>query len=94
MNSCDIIDSYELLMICNWLVVGSKRYVMGDRVSDVDCAAFGVLSQVRWCTPPACPGTQLLQGEATNMLSLVCCLAVFLCGSGNVYRWEMEYKIV
>ncbi|XP_052761428.1 failed axon connections homolog [Mya arenaria] len=44
-------------------ILGDRKYVMGDRICDVDCAAFGILSQVRWCTPSACPGAALLQGD-------------------------------
>jgi len=35
---------------------------MGEHISDVDCAAFGILTQVRYCTPDDCPGKQLLAG--------------------------------
>ncbi|KAH3710597.1 failed axon connections homolog [Dreissena polymorpha] len=42
-------------------ILGDNRFVMGDRISDVDCAAFGVLSQVRWGTPTTCPGASMLR---------------------------------
>ncbi|XP_052763873.1 failed axon connections homolog [Mya arenaria] len=44
-------------------ILGGWKYIMGDRICDVDCAAFGILSQIRWCTPSACPGNALLQGD-------------------------------
>ena len=36
---------------------------MGDRISTVDCAAFGILSQIRWHTPLSCKGRQLFEGK-------------------------------
>ncbi|XP_052762324.1 failed axon connections homolog [Mya arenaria] len=47
-------------------MLGDRKYVMGDRICDVDCAAFGILSQVCWCTPSACPGVAMLQGGELN----------------------------
>lgn len=50
-------------------ILGDKQYIMGDKISEVDCAAFGVLSQVRWCTPDKCPGHRLLTGgELKNVM--------------------------
>ncbi|XP_060554968.1 failed axon connections homolog isoform X2 [Ruditapes philippinarum] len=43
-------------------LLGDKKFIMGDIISEVDCAAFGILSQIRWCTPKSCPGYQLLTG--------------------------------
>ncbi|XP_060585324.1 failed axon connections homolog isoform X1 [Ruditapes philippinarum] len=41
-------------------LLGDKKYIMGDKITETDCAAFGILSQIRWCTPESCPGRQLL----------------------------------
>ncbi|XP_053382138.1 failed axon connections homolog [Mercenaria mercenaria] len=49
--------------------LGDKKFIMGDTISEVDCAAFGILSQVRWCSPAECPGYQLLTGgEMQNVM--------------------------
>ncbi|XP_045182296.2 failed axon connections homolog [Mercenaria mercenaria] len=49
-------------------LLGNKKFLMGEKMAVVDCAAFGILSQVRWCTPSSCPGTRLLQsGELQNV---------------------------
>ncbi|WAR17677.1 hypothetical protein MAR_032271 [Mya arenaria] len=40
---------------------------MGDRIGDVDCAAFGILSQVRWCTPSAVSGAAMLQVSLSSV---------------------------
>ncbi|XP_053381762.1 uncharacterized protein LOC123540858 [Mercenaria mercenaria] len=49
-------------------ILGDKKYIMGDKITETDCAAFGVLSQIRWCTPESCPGHQLLtSGELKNV---------------------------
>ncbi|XP_053385457.1 failed axon connections homolog [Mercenaria mercenaria] len=49
-------------------ILGDKKYIMGDKITETDCAAFGVLSQIRWCTPESCPGHQLLtNGELKNV---------------------------
>ncbi|XP_060592796.1 failed axon connections homolog [Ruditapes philippinarum] len=51
-------------------LLGNKNYIMGDKMAVVDCAAFGILSQIRWCTPSKCPGTKLLHsGELSNVVS-------------------------
>lgn len=50
-------------------ILGTKKYIMGDKVTETDCAAFGVLSQIRWCTPESDPGHQLLtSGELKNVI--------------------------
>ncbi|XP_053374697.1 failed axon connections homolog isoform X2 [Mercenaria mercenaria] len=49
-------------------ILGDNEYIMGDKMTVVDCAAFGILSQMRWQTPSACPGTNLFQGgEISNV---------------------------
>ena len=40
----------------------------GKEPTEVDCAVFGILSQVRWQTPDRCPGKQVLTG--TNNVNL------------------------
>ena len=42
----------------------------GDFPTEVDCAAFGILVQVRWGTPDTCPGKQLLIGKCFQMYKL------------------------
>lgn len=50
-------------------LLGTNNYLMGDKISVVDCAAFGILSQIRWATPSKCPGTSLLRsGELSNVV--------------------------
>ncbi|XP_060585323.1 failed axon connections homolog [Ruditapes philippinarum] len=44
-------------------LLGDKKYIMGDKITETDCAAFGILSQIRWCTPESCPGRQLLTSD-------------------------------
>ena len=36
---------------------------MGDQPTELDCAAFGILSQIRWNCPDACPGKTLINGR-------------------------------
>ncbi|XP_052762319.1 failed axon connections homolog [Mya arenaria] len=51
-------------------ILGNRKYVLGDRICD--CAAFGILSQVRWCTPSAYPGVAVLQGgELKNVTDYI-----------------------
>ncbi|XP_053382139.1 failed axon connections homolog [Mercenaria mercenaria] len=49
-------------------MLGNKKFVMGDEISEVDCSAFGILSHVRWCLPAECPGHQLLTGKTVFLL--------------------------
>lgn len=50
-------------------ILGDKKYIMGDQITEVDCTAFAILSQVRWCSPKTCPGHQLLTGgEVQNVI--------------------------
>lgn len=41
---------------------------MGSRITNVDCAAFGILAQVRWATPDQCPGKTLLISKLIVLL--------------------------
>ena len=41
--------------------IGDNKYIMGNNITEADCAAFGILSQIRWCTPDCCQGHQLLK---------------------------------
>ena len=36
---------------------------MGDMPTELDCAAFGQLAQIRWATPDSCPGKTLMKGK-------------------------------
>ena len=44
------------------LFVGKKKFFMGDEPSEIDCALFGSLAQLKWHGPhPACY-VKLLKG--------------------------------
>ncbi|XP_045169144.2 failed axon connections homolog [Mercenaria mercenaria] len=50
-------------------VLGDKKFIMGDKMGVVDCAAFGIISQMRWLTPSVCPGSRLfLEGEIPDVV--------------------------
>lgn len=44
-------------------ILGDKKFIMGETITETDCAAFGIISQIRWCTPENCPGHKLLQSD-------------------------------
>ena len=41
---------------------GEKKFFMGEQPTELDCAAFGQLAQIRWHTPDSCPGKTLMKG--------------------------------
>ena len=43
--------------------VDKKKFFMGDMPTELDCAAFGQLAQIRWATPDTCPGKTLMKGK-------------------------------
>lgn len=50
-------------------ILGEKDFVMGNHISEVDCIAFSIISQIRWCWPKESPGHQLLTGgEMQNVM--------------------------
>ncbi|KAL4219360.1 hypothetical protein ACF0H5_021940 [Mactra antiquata] len=49
------------------VLLGNKNFLMGDKISVVDCAAFGILSQVRWATPDKCIGRKCLLEQRNVM---------------------------
>ena len=54
-----------------WLILiisGDKKFLMGDQPTELDCAAFGILSQIRWNCPDACPGKTLINGTLVVIL--------------------------
>ncbi|XP_052798972.1 failed axon connections homolog [Mya arenaria] len=50
-------------------ILGDSEYIMGSQISDVDCAAFGVIGSVYWATPREDRGNALLKsGEVDNVV--------------------------
>ena len=45
---------------------------MGDQPTELDCAAFGILSQIRWNCPDACPGKTLINGTLFVIFLFFC----------------------
>lgn len=46
--------------------LGENTYLMGDKATEVDCAAFGMLSQIIWNSPNS-PYLKMLDTEFTNL---------------------------
>jgi len=44
-----------------FLFLGDNKYIMGDQISDVDCAAFGVIGSVYWASPSTDRGNAFLK---------------------------------
>ena len=40
---------------------------MGDTPTEVDCAAFGQLAQIKWATPDSCPGKMMMKGNLDEL---------------------------
>lgn len=47
--------------------LGEKQFMMGDEPTELDCAIFGQLSQVKWHVPETCRARQFLQDSLTNL---------------------------
>lgn len=62
----DEMMKHDLMMLSE--ILGTKKFLMGDQPAEVDCAAFGILSQIRWHTPDSCPGSTLLKEKLTNLV--------------------------
>ena len=45
------------------LLSGSKPFIMGDEPTQLDCAIFGQLSQVKWHIPESCRARKLLESK-------------------------------
>ena len=54
--------------MCIWLkcplfnLTGEKQFMMGDEPTDLDCAIFGQVSQVKWHVPKSCRARKFLEG--------------------------------
>jgi len=48
------------------LILGSKKFLLGDEPSEDDCAVFGMLAQGLWSNP-GCPYERLMNEELTNL---------------------------
>ena len=61
-------------------LTGDKKFIMGDQPSEVDCAAFGQLSQILYQTPDSCPGKVLLKGMyiSVQVISKLTTIAILL----------------
>lgn len=57
---------HDLRMLSELLV--DKKFFMGDQPTELDCAAFGQLSQIRWHTPDTCPGKTLMKEKLKNLM--------------------------
>jgi len=44
------------------IILGSKKYILGDEVSEVDCTVFGMLANCLWSMPGS-PYEKLVQGN-------------------------------
>ncbi|XP_060602044.1 failed axon connections homolog [Ruditapes philippinarum] len=50
-------------------ILGERQYIFGDKMSTVDCSAFGIFSQMRWLTPKSCPCYKVFEdGEISNVV--------------------------
>jgi len=49
------------------ILLGTKKFILGDEPTEVDCAVFGMLSQVIWCAPGS-PYERMLNGEFNEHL--------------------------
>lgn len=67
---------FPLLLMSRFQISGKKPFLMGQRISNVDCAAFGILGQVMWGTPKECPGNALLVSKC-YVLVLPQCRSIF-----------------
>lgn len=47
---------------------GTKRFLMGDKPVEVDCAMFGMLAQIVWNSPGSPYNEPLVQGENPAIL--------------------------
>ena len=52
------------------VTLSRKPYFMGDKATELDCAVFGSLAQVLWCTP-GCPLGKLLHGNNLLLKSVI-----------------------
>lgn len=50
-------------------VLGEKQYMMGDEPTELDCAIFGQVSQVKWHVPKSCRARIFLEESLTNLNS-------------------------
>ena len=50
------------MYVFSHILLGEKTFFMGDKPTELDCAAFGQLAQIRWATPDSCPGKSLMKG--------------------------------
>jgi len=50
---------------------GDNKYIMGDQISDVDCAAFGVIGSIYWASPSTDRGNALLKGTGSQTYCFV-----------------------
>ena len=48
------------------LILGSRKFLLGDEPCEDDCAVFGVLAQGLWANP-GCPYERLMNEELTNL---------------------------
>jgi len=75
--SCTRICINPLAMLptsCNMEVnffPGDNKYIMGDQISDVDCAAFGVIGSIYWASPSTDRGNALLKGTGSQTYCLL-----------------------
>jgi len=46
--------------------LGTKKYFMGDKASEVDCTIFGLLAEILY-TSPTCPLTVFIKEKYTNL---------------------------
>lgn len=44
------------------LILGNRKFILGDEPSEVDCSVFGMLAQLLWCSPDS-PYEQLINGK-------------------------------
>lgn len=61
----DLLLEEDLTALSEFL--GEKKYIFGDEPTEVDCAVFGQLSQVKYHVPDVVKAKQLLDGRLSNL---------------------------
>ena len=52
-------------------ITGEKQFMLGEEPTELDCAIFGQLSQVKWHVPEQCKARKYLEGIAKVQTFLI-----------------------
>lgn len=64
-SEVELLLEEDLTAISDFL--GAKQFILGEEPTQLDCAIFGQLSQVKWHIPENCKARRLLENTLTNL---------------------------